>query len=92
MYYVDENGEEREIAMLEGVGVRDTENGLKITLKGVDKVIIGAYNVEVDYSKYDEDTLYELCYEISKRVNAKYYENLGNITKEEVEKIVHELI
>lgn len=77
---------------LKGVGVKDTENGLKIMLVGTDDNVLGEYELVVNISGYKEIQLFNICYEISKNVKDLYY-NVGRIpTQEEVLNVVREVM
>lgn len=89
----DDNEEDYEpLATLVGVGVKDTENGLKIMLVGTDDNVLGEYELVVNISGYKEIQLFNICYEISKNVKDLYY-NVGRIpTQEEVLNVVREVM
>ena len=89
----DDNEEEYEpLATLVGVGVKDTENGLKIMLVGTDDNVLGEYELVVNISGYKEIQLFNICYEISKNIKDLYY-NVGRIpTQEEVLNVVREVM
>ena len=89
----DDNEEDYEpLATLVGVGVKDTENGLKIMLVGTDDNVLGEYELVVNISGYEEIQLFNICYEISKNVKDLYY-NVGRIpTQEEVLNVVREVM
>ena len=89
----DDNEEDYEpLATLVGVGVKDTENGLKIMLVGTDDNVLGEYELVVNISGYEEIQLFNICYEISKNIKDLYY-NVGRIpTQEEVLNVVREVM
>ena len=89
----DDNEEDYEpLATLVGVGVKDTENGLKIMLVGTDDNVLGEYELVVNISGYKEIQLFNICYEISKNIKDLYY-NVGRIpTQEEVLNVVREVM
>ena len=93
--YNNEDEEEVEyepLATLVGVGVKDTENGLKIMLVGTDDNVLGEYELVVNISGYEEIQLFNICYEISKNIKDLYY-NVGRIpTQEEVLNVVREVM
>ena len=93
--YNNEDEEEVEYKPLEtlvGVGVKDTENGLKIMLVGTDDNVLGEYELVVNISGYKEIQLFNICYEISKSIKDLYY-NVGRIpTQEEVLNVVREVM
>ena len=89
----DDNEEDYEpLATLVGVGVKDTENGLKIMLVGTDDNVLGEYELVVNISGYEEIQLFNICYEISKNIKDLYY-NIRRIpTQEEVLNVVREVM
>ena len=89
----DDNEEDYEpLATLVGVGVKDTENGLKIMLVGTDDNVLGKYELVVNISGYEEIQLFNICYEISKDIKYLYY-SVGRIpTQEEVLNVVREVM
>ena len=89
----DDNEEDYEpLATLVGVGVKDTENGLKIMLVGTDDNVLGEYELVVNISGYEEIQLFNICYEISKNIKDLYY-SVGRIpTQEEVLNVVREVM
>lgn len=89
----DDNEEDYEpLATLVGVGVKDTENGLKIMLVGTDDNVLGEYELAVNISGYKEMELFNVCYEISKDIKDLYY-SVGRIpTQEEVLNVVREVM
>ena len=93
--YNNEDEEEMDYEPLEtlkGVGVKDTENGLKIMLVGTDDNVLGEYELVVNISGYKEIQLFNICYEISKNVKDLYY-NVSRIpTQEEVLNVVREVM
>lgn len=92
--YVDYNDEEDEdyepIPTLKGVGVRDTDNGFKIVLMSVDNEVVGSYDITMNIKGYDEGDLFNICYNISQRINSLYYQENGNLTQEQVLNVVRE--
>lgn len=91
-YYDNEYQLEKEIPMLKGVGVKDTENGIKIVLMSMSDEILNQYNVEVNMGGYNDNDLFKVCYNISQRINNLYYENNGELTQEQVVSVVREEI
>ena len=93
--YNNEDEEEMNYEPLEtlkGVGVKDTENGLKIMLVGTDDNVLGEYELIMNISGYKEIQLFNICYEISKNIKDLYY-NVGRIpTQEEVLNVVREVM
>ena len=88
----DEEYEEEPIETLVGVGVKDTENGLKIMLVGTDDNVLGEYELVVNISGYKEIQLFNICYEISKNVKDLYYNVRRIPTQEEVLNVVREVM
>ena len=88
----DEEYEEEPIEILKGVGVKDTENGLKIMLVGTDDNVLGEYELVVNISGYKEIQLFNICYEISKNVKDLYYNVRRIPTQEEVLNVVREVM
>ena len=85
----DDNGEDYEqLEILKGVGVKDTEKGFDIVLMGASNNILNVYNIEEDIKGYEYDKLFNICYNISQKVNEKYYETRGELTKEDIIEIV----
>ena len=83
--YNNEDEEEVEYEPLEtlkGVGVKDTENGLKIMLIGTDDNVLGEYELIMNISGYKEIQLFNICYEISKNIKDLYY-NVRRIPTQE---------
>lgn len=79
---------EKPIPTLKGVGVKDTEKGIKIILMSIEEEILGTYEVETNMSGYNDIDLCKVCYNISQSVYNKYYEEKGNLTQEQVLEIV----
>lgn len=92
--YVDYNDKEDEdyepIPTLKGVGVRDTDNGFKIVLMSIDNEVVGSYDITMNIKGYDEGDLFNICYNISQRINSLYYQENGNLTQEQVLNVVRE--
>ena len=89
----DDNEEDYEpLATLVGVGVKDTENGLKIMLVGTDDNVLGEYELVVNISGYEEIQLFNICYEISKNIKDLYYNVRRIPTQEEVLNVVREVM
>ena len=77
---------------LVGVGVNNTEKGLKIILVGYNNNILGEYEIEMNVKGYKEMELFNVCYEISKDIKNLYY-SVGRIpTQEEVLNVVREVM
>lgn len=75
-----------------GVGVNDTEKGLKIILVGYNNNVLGEYKIEMNIKGYKEIELFNVCYEISKDIKDLYY-SVGRIpTQEEVLNVVREVM
>ena len=93
--YNNENEEEMDYEPLEtlkGVGVKDTEKGLKIILVGYNNNVLGEYEIEMNIKGYKEIELFNVCYEISKDIKDLYY-SVGRIpTQEEVLNVVREVM
>lgn len=85
-YY--DNEYEKPIPTLKGVGVKDTEKGIKIILMSVEEELLGTYEVETNMSGYNDVELCKICYNISQSVYNKYYEEKGNLTQDIVLEIV----
>ena len=93
--YNNEDEEEMNYEPLEtlkGVGVKDTDNGLKIMLVGTDDNVLGEYELVVNISGYKEIQLFNICYEISKNVKDLYYNVRRIPTQEEVLNVVREVM
>ena len=93
--YNNEDEEEMDYEPLEtlkGVGVKDTENGLKIMLVGTDDNVLGEYELVVNISGYKEIQLFNICYEISKNIKDLYYNVRRIPTQEEVLNVVREVM
>ena len=80
------------IETLVGVGVKDTENGLKIMLVGTDDNVLGEYELIMNISGYKEIQLFNICYEISKNIKDLYYNVRRIPTQEEVLNVVREVM
>jgi hypothetical protein len=87
-YYDNEYQLEKEIPTLKGVGVNGTENGIAITLKGLDNETLARYSVNVNMENLDEDTLYNVCYNISQTIYNLYYEKNGTLEQEDILSVV----
>ena len=75
-----------------GVGVNDTEKGLKIILVGYNNNVLEEYEIEMNIKGYKEIELFNVCYEISKDIKDLYY-SVGRIpTQEEVLNVVREVM
>lgn len=93
--YNNEDKEEMEYEPLEtlkGVGVKDTENGLKIMLVGIDDNVLGEYELVVNIGGYKEIELFNVCYKISKDIKDLYYSVGRTPTQEEVLNVVREVM
>ena len=89
----DNNEEEYEpIETLKGVGVKDTENGLKIVLMGTTSGLLQKYDITMNIKNYEETDLFNICYEISKNINDLYYENNGIPSEQEVKELIRKII
>lgn len=92
----DEDTEDDEdyepLETLIGVGVNDTEKGLKIILVGYNNNVLAEYEIEMNIKGYKEIELFNVCYEISKDIKDLYY-SVGRIpTQEEVLNVVREVM
>lgn len=75
-----------------GVGVNDTEKGLKIILVGYNNNVLAEYEIEMNIKGYKEIELFNVCYEISKDIKDLYY-SVGRIpTQEEILNVVREVM
>ena len=74
------------------MGVKDLKdnNGLKITLIDMNDTILNTFEFDIDIKRLNDMELYNLCYAISNRVNSLYYENDGNLEREQVLNVVRE--
>lgn len=79
---------QKPIPTLKGVGVKDTEKGIKIILMSIEEELLGSYEIETNMSGYNDIDLCKICYNISQSVYNKYYEEKGNLTQEQVLDIV----
>ena len=79
---------QKPIPTLKGVGVKDTEKGIKIILMSIEEQLLGSYEIETNMSGYNDIDLCKICYNISQSVYNKYYEEKGNLTQEQVLDIV----
>lgn len=81
---MEEDEEYEPLETLTGVGVNNTEKGLKIMLIGHDNNMLEEYEIEMNIKGYKEMELSNVCYEISKDIKNLYY-SIGRVpTKEEV--------
>ena len=89
---MEEDAEYEPLETLTGVGVNNTEKGLKIILVGYNNNILGEYEIEMNIKGYKEMELFNVCYEISKDIKDLYY-SVGRIpTQEEVLNVVREVM
>lgn len=89
---MEEDEEYEPLETLTGVGVNNTEKGLKIILVGYNNNILGEYEIEMNIKGYKEMELFNVCYEISKDIKDLYY-SVGRIpTQEEVLNVVREVM
>ena len=92
----DENMEDDEdyelLETLTGVGVHDTEKGLKIILVGYNNNVLGEYEIAMNIKGYKEIELFNVCYEISKGIKDLYYSINRIPTQEEVINVVREVM
>lgn len=89
---MEEDEEYEPLETLTGVGVNNTEKGLKIILVGYNNNILGEYEIEMNIKGYKEIELFNVCYEISKDIKDLYY-SVGRIpTQEEVLNVVREVM
>lgn len=85
---MEDDEDYKPLETLTGVGVNDTEKGLKIILVGYNNNVLGEYEIEMNIKGYKEIELFNVCYEISKNIKDLYY-NVGRVlTKEEVLNVV----
>lgn len=75
-----------------GVGVNNTEKGLKIILVGYNNNVLGEYEIEMNIKGYKETELFNVCYEISKDIKDLYYSVGRTPTQEEVLNVVREVM
>lgn len=90
--YLDEEEdyeEEEYKETLKGVGVRDVENGLEIMIMGVESGLLAKYEINMNIKGYTEEELFNACYNISNKINSKYYE-VEELTKEHIVEIIRE--
>lgn len=85
--YLEEEGNYKE--SLKGVGVRDVENGLEIMIMGVESGLLAKYEINMNIKGYTEEELFNACYNISNKINSKYYE-VEELTKEHIVEIIRE--
>ena len=93
--YNNEDEEEMDYEPLEtlkGVGVKDTENGLKIMLMGMTSGLLQKYEVIMNIKNYDETDLFNICYEISNEVKNLYYNNNGVPSETQVKEVVRNIM
>lgn len=89
---MEEDEDYKPLETLTGVGVNDTEKGLKIILVGYNNNVLGEYEIEMNIKGYKEIELFNVCYEISKDIKDLYY-SVGRIpTQEEVLNVVREVM
>lgn len=90
--YLDEEEdyeEEKYKETLKGVGVRDVENGLEIMIMGVESGLLAKYEINMNIKGYTEEELFNACYNISNKINSKYYE-VEELTKDHIVEIIRE--
>lgn len=90
--YLDEEEdyeEEEYKETLKGVGVRDVENGLEIMIMGVESGLLAKYEINMNIKGYTEEELFNACYNISNKINSKYYE-VEELTKDHIVEIIRE--
>lgn len=85
--YLEE--EENYKESLKGVGVRDVENGLEIMIMGVESGLLAKYEINMNIKGYTEEELFNACYNISNKINSKYYE-VEELTKDHIVEIIRE--
>ena len=56
----------------------------------VDNEVVGSYDITMNIKGYDEGDLFNICYNISQRINSLYYQENGNLTQEQVLNVVRE--
>lgn len=89
---VEDDEDYEPLETLIGVGVNDTEKGLKIILVGYNNNVLGEYEIEMNIKEYKEIELFNVCYEISKDIKDLYY-SVGRIpTQEEILNVVREVM
>lgn len=87
---MEDDEDYKPLETLIGVGVNDTEKGLKIILVGYNNNVLAEYEIEMNINK--EIELFNVCYEISKDIKDLYY-SVGRIpTQEEVLNVVREVM
>ena len=93
--YNNEDEEEVEYEPLEtlkGVGVKDTENGIKIMLMGATSGLLQKYEIIMNIKNYNETDLFNICYEISNEVKNLYYNNNGIPSETQVKEVVRNIM
>lgn len=85
--YLEE--EENYKESLKGVGVRDVENGLEIMIMGIESGLLAKYEINMNIKGYTEEELFNACYNISNKINSKYYE-VEELTKDHIVEIIRE--
>lgn len=89
---IEDDEDYEPLETLIGVGVNDTEKGLKIILVGYNNNVLAEYEIEMNIKGYKEIELFNVCYEISKDIKDLYY-SVGRIpTQEEVLNVVREVM
>jgi hypothetical protein len=89
---MEDDEDYKPLETLIGVGVNDTEKGLKIILVGYNNNVLAEYEIEMNIKGYKEIELFNVCYEISKDIKDLYY-SVGRIpTQEEVLNVVREVM
>ena len=89
---MEEDEEYEPLETLIGVGVNNTEKGLKIILVGYNNNILGEYEIEMNIKGYKEMELSNVCYEISKDIKDLYYNNNGVPSETQVKEVVRNII
>lgn len=89
---MEDDEDYKPLETLTGVGVNDTEKGLKIMLVGYNNNILGEYEIEMNIKGYKEIELFNVCYEISKNIKDLYYSVGRTLTQEEVLNVVREVM
>ena len=67
IYEYYDNEYQEPIPTLKGVGVKDTEKGIKVILMSIEEEILGTYEVETNMSGYNDIDLCKICYSFTSR-------------------------
>ena len=77
---------------LQGVGVKDTKNGIEIMLMGATSGLLQKYEIIMNIKNYNETDLFNICYEISNEVKNLYYNNNGIPSETQVKEVVRNIM